>query len=84
MTNIMRVAAGNDWSLAVGSNGKGRTSQANDETGLLPGTLSSNIVDVAAGTYGLALRNDGTTVAWGHNNYVAGGQLSADSGLSNV
>src|SRR5690348_1619877 len=36
MTNVTRVAAGNDWSLAVGSNGKvlfwGRTSQAGDET----------------------------------------------------
>lgn len=88
MTNITRVAAGDDWSLAVGSNGKvlfwGRTSQLGDETGLLPASLSSNMVDVAAGSYGLALRNDGTPLVWGHNNYVPGGQLSADAGLSNV
>lgn len=52
-----------------------------DVNSVLPPALDSNIVDVAAGVYGLALKEDGTPVSWGFNNYVPNGRLLADEGL---
>lgn len=56
-------------------------------TNFTPSSLS-NVVQVAAGgsdrgqeTFGLALKNDGTLVAWGANDF---GQTNVPAGLSNV
>lgn len=47
----------------------------------VPGDLT-NVVAVAAGAYhALALRNDGTVVAWGYDNF---GQVNVPTGLNNV
>ena len=86
--DIARVAGGPDYSLAVTRGGKvlfwGLANGNGAQVGLLPATLNSNIVDVAAGWFGVALRKDSTPVAWGYSPYVPGNQVSADAGLTNI
>jgi alpha-tubulin suppressor-like RCC1 family protein len=82
LSNVVAVAAGDTYSLALradgtvaawGGNGYGRTD--------VPASLS-NVVAVTAGyAHSLALRADGTVVAWGWNGY---GQTNVPSGLSKV
>jgi len=82
LSNVVAVAAGRYYSLAVRSDGtvaawgSNSSGQTNVPSGL------SNVVAVAGGdSHSLALRSDGTVVGWGWNLM---GQTSVPSGLSNV
>lgn len=83
-SNIVAIAAGYQFNLAVTTNGGGTViawGYNGDGQCTVPAGLS-NVVDVAAGTFhSLALLNNGTVVAWGDNDY---GESSVPAGLSNV
>jgi len=82
LSNVISIAAGNNFSLALATNGTitawgdNTYGQAN-----VPASLS-NVVAIAAGGYaGLALKSDGTLATWGRN---LAGLTNPPSGLSNV
>ncbi|MGO8678611.1 MAG: immunoglobulin domain-containing protein [Limisphaerales bacterium] len=82
LTNVVAIAAGADYSLALSGQGTvtawgdNRHGQANVPTYL------ANVVAIAAGDlHCLALLGDGTVTAWGDNSH---GQTSVPAGLSNV
>ena len=84
LSNIVAIAAGYQFNLAVTTNGGGTVvawgyngeGQCNVPAGL------SNVVDVAAGTFhSLALLNNGTVVAWGSD---LDGETNVPAGLTNV
>ena len=82
LTNVVAIAGGSDFSLALqgngtvaawGYNGDGETN--------VPAGLS-NVVAIACGSYHcLALEGNGTVTTWGNNTY---GQSTVPSGLSKV
>jgi len=83
LSNVLAVAGGNDFSLALKSDhtvvawGNNNMGQCNLPAGL------SNVTAIAAamGSFGLALKSDGTVVGWGSNGL---GQVTIPAGLSNV
>jgi hypothetical protein len=82
LNNVIAIAAGSYFSLAVKSDGTvvGWGDNFYSET-TIPSGLS-NVVAVAAGSYfSLALKNDGTVTAWGRNSNF---QTSVPSGLNSV
>ena len=96
LTNIVAIAAGNYHSLALGSDGRvfgwGPTNthvEVGQTNGLppnygqskIPGGLSNVVAIAGGGLHSLALKADGTVVAWGKNNL---GQTNVPSGLTNV
>lgn len=82
LTNIIALAAGNSFSLALRTDG--RVAAWGDNTygqTNLPAGLS-NVTAIAAGTaHALALRSDGSVVAWGDDTY---GQTVVPPGLTGV
>jgi uncharacterized delta-60 repeat protein len=85
-SNAFGIAFGADKSLATGMKVASWASSGNVLTAVPCGL--SNIVAVACGhAYGLAIRSDGTVVAWGgaaYPGYTDYGQTNVPSGLSNV
>ncbi len=80
--NIVAVAAGEEYSLALRNDGTVKAWGANTygQTNVPAGL--SNVVTISAGfEHNLALKNDGTVVAWGDNSY---GKATVPSGLVNV
>jgi alpha-tubulin suppressor-like RCC1 family protein len=78
-TNVLAVAAGDEYSLALKSDG---TVIAWGKTTPVPTGLS-NVVAIAAGRgQNLALKNDGTIVAWGVPTTSA--TITIPTGLSNI
>jgi alpha-tubulin suppressor-like RCC1 family protein len=82
LTNVVAIAAGNGFCLALNADGtvvpwgNNNEGECNLPTGL------SNAVAISAGfRFGAALKNDGTVIAWGDNTY---GQTNIPLGLSNV
>ena len=82
LTNVVAVAGGYDFSLALQANGTvGAWGYNGDGETNVPAGLS-NVLAVAAGSFHcLALESNGTVVAWGNNGY---GQTKLPAGLSNV
>lgn len=77
-TKFTKVDAGEYYSVLLDNTGKVHV--VGD--GPLPPSYLSNVVDVAAGrAHILALRADGSVVAWGDNAF---GQINVPAGLSNV
>ncbi|WP_150107643.1 tail fiber domain-containing protein [Pedosphaera parvula] len=81
-SNVVAIAAGDGFSLALKSDGTVVSSRWNDyDQTTVPAGLS-NVVAIAAGYgFSLALKSDRTVVAWGWNDY---GQTTIPAGLSNV
>ena len=82
LTNVVQIAVGQNFSLALKSDGRvvawGATNYGQT---IVPANLT-NAVQVAAGNYAaFALRSDGTVTAWGYN---AQGQTDVPAGLTNV
>jgi hypothetical protein len=81
-TNILAVAGGGYFSLALRADGTvfGWGNNSNGQTN--PPSNLTNVIGVAAGlNHGLALRRDGTVAAWGAN---WEGETNVPAGLSNV
>jgi alpha-tubulin suppressor-like RCC1 family protein len=85
LTNVMAIAGGSQFCLALNGDGSVTTWGYNDGRTVLPPNLS-NVIGIAAGdVHGLALKMDGTVTAWGATNYGQGyGQTIVPAGLSNV
>jgi alpha-tubulin suppressor-like RCC1 family protein len=85
MTNVVGVAAGGYYNVALRSGGTVGASGGWTATGYIQTVVPpelNNVLDVTAGFYhSLALRADGTVVGWGDNTY---GQCTIPQGLSNV
>jgi len=81
LSNVVGVAAGGEVSYAVQSNGSVRA-WGNIAPTDVP-VSASNVVSLSASPFGhaIALRRDGTVVAWGNNQF---GQTVVPLGLSNV
>jgi alpha-tubulin suppressor-like RCC1 family protein len=81
--NVLAIAAGDNSSLALKSDGTVRVWGDNTygETNVPAGL--SNVVAIAAGEFNdcLALESNGKVVGWGYNSY---GQTNIPAGLSNV
>src|ERR1017187_7144269 len=82
LTEVVAIAAGNSYSLALKDDGTvvawGQNSYG--QTNIPPGL--ENVVAIASGEgHNLALRGDGTVVAWGRNDY---GQTNVPPDLTNV
>ena len=81
VTNIVGVAQGGSFTVALSANGS-VVAWGNNSDGQTNNAPLSNIVAVAAGgSHAMALRNDGKVIAWGNNTY---GQSIVPTGLSNV
>ncbi len=81
LSNVVAIAAGGSFSLALRGDGTLLEWGGNNSVTNLPTNLTS-IVGIAAGAnHALALRADGTVVAWGLN---TSGQTNVPAGLSNV
>jgi len=81
LSNVIAVAAGSAYSLALREDGTVYAWGINASATNLPPGLSG-IVGIAAGrNHALALRSNGTVVAWGYN---SSGQTNVPVGLSNV
>ncbi len=91
-TNVVAIAAGNTYSLALKSDGKMLT-WGDDKYGQLgndsaianqptPVTVSgaTNIVGIAGGSHSLALKSDGKMLAWGNGGF---GQLGNNNATTN-
>jgi alpha-tubulin suppressor-like RCC1 family protein len=82
LTNVVGLAAGGAFGLALRSDGKVSAWGYNGSGAINPPASLTNIVQIAATSgSGLALRNDGTVVAWGDNNF---GKTNVPTGLNNV
>ncbi len=81
--NVVKIAAGDNYNLALDRDGKVHFWQFNDGyNGQLPAELDSGVVDVACmGGYPYALQNDHTIVSWG---VAPGGWNVPPAGLNNV
>ncbi len=79
LSNVIAVAGGSDFSLALRADGTvygwGTGTSTNVPAGL------NNVVAISASGHALAVRADGMVVAWGSNNF---GQTNVPPGLSNV
>ncbi|MEI6786536.1 MAG: immunoglobulin domain-containing protein, partial [Verrucomicrobiota bacterium] len=84
LTNVVAIAAGDDYALAVKSDGTvaawGETANPFGQTDV-PVGLSGVIAVAADSMHSVALKADGTVVAWGGNQF---GQTNVPSGLNNV
>ncbi len=81
LSNVVAIAAGGNFSLALRGDGTLYEWGGNAAVTNLPTNLTS-IVRIAAGAnHALALRANGTVVAWGLN---TSGQTNVPAGLSNV
>jgi alpha-tubulin suppressor-like RCC1 family protein len=81
LSNVIAVAAGSSYSLALRGDGTVLQWGANNSVANVPANLSG-IVGIAAGlNHALALRSNGTLVAWGLG---SSGQTNVPAGLSNV
>jgi Concanavalin A-like lectin/glucanases superfamily/Regulator of chromosome condensation (RCC1) repeat/Immunoglobulin domain/Immunoglobulin I-set domain len=88
LSNVVAIAAGNNFSLALLTNGTVRAWGLNSNGQLGDGTYTqrntnvvvsglSNVVAIAAGSAnGLALKSDGTVVIWGYTNYGLSGNFT--------
>jgi alpha-tubulin suppressor-like RCC1 family protein len=96
LTNVAAVASGDYHCLALRSDGTvvawgstnyviqdGRTNYGVNNFGQssVPSNLSNVVAVAGGGLHSLALRADGTLVAWGRNNF---GQTNVPPGLTNV
>jgi len=97
LTNVVAVAGGGYHSLALKSDGTvvgwvgtntlfiqdNRTNivSVNDGAGIVPTNLSNVVAIAGGGFHSLALKSDGTVVAWGLTN---SGQTTVPLGLTNV
>lgn len=81
--NIVKIAAGDNYNLALDRDGKVHFWQFNDGyNGNLPAALDSGVVDVGCmGGYPYALKSDHTIVSWG---VAPGGWNTPPAGLNNV
>ena len=82
LTNVVAIAAGSDYSLALKADGT-VVGWGNNFYGqiTIPAGLT-NVVAIAAGDlHSLALKADGTVVGWGDNSY---GETTIPGGLTNV
>src|SRR5438309_6603740 len=80
-TNVVATAAGDQFGVALKTDGKVLNWGAPPYGLPVPSDLS-NVVQIAVGDlHTLALRNDGTVVVWGYNGY---GQSIIPEDLSNV
>lgn len=71
-TNITKVAAGNNHSVALSADGRVLAWGDNTYRQTEVPTAAANAVDVAAGdNFGLALRMDGKVIGWGFSNAVS-------------
>jgi hypothetical protein len=81
-TNVVAIAAGSSYSLALRADGKAVGWGRNDYGQTTIPDSATNVVAVAAGMqYSLALRADRTVVGWGNNNY---GQTAIPGNATNV
>lgn len=78
-TNVLAVAAGDEYSLALKSDG---TVIAWGKTTPVPTGLSNVVAIASGGGQNLALKNDGTIVAWGIPANSA--TVNVPAGLSNI
>jgi alpha-tubulin suppressor-like RCC1 family protein len=82
---IKAIAAGDNHSLGLKADGTLVNYQFGDTSGytpLIPPAGLSNVVAISCGGYfDMALKSDGTVVAWGNN---GAGQTNVPAGLSNV
>ena len=82
LKNVVSLAAGGAFSLALKSDGTVVAWGSNNEgQSSIPNNLNNVVKIAAGGAHNLALKSDGTVVAWGQNNY---GQVNVPSGLNNV
>jgi alpha-tubulin suppressor-like RCC1 family protein len=82
LSDIVAVAAGEFFSLALRANGTVVAWGRSDLNETMVPTNLANVVAVAAGAdHSLALRADGTVVSWGWNDW---GQANVPAGLTNV
>jgi hypothetical protein len=81
-TNIIAVAAGRLFNLALRSDGTVLGWGDNQSGQTTIPAEATNTVGIAAGSgHALGLKADGTVIAWGNNNF---GQINVPPGLSNV
>lgn len=82
VTGVIAIAAGNEHSLALKSDGTvvGWGNNGSAQT-TIPAGLSGVIAIAAGGSHSLALKSDGTVVGWGNNHY---GQRTIPAGLSGI
>jgi alpha-tubulin suppressor-like RCC1 family protein len=81
LSNVIAVAGGTSYSLALRADGSIYVWGFNNPATNVPPDLSG-VVRIATGpNFALALRGDGTVVAWGSN---TSGQTNVPAGLSNV
>jgi alpha-tubulin suppressor-like RCC1 family protein len=78
-TNVMAVAAGDEYSLALKGDG---TVIAWGKTTAVPTGLSNVVAIAAGGGQNLALKNDGTIIAWGTP--ITSATTNIPAGLSNI
>ncbi len=78
LTNVNAVAAGENHTLALMSDGSVR-SWGSMTT--VPATATSIVAIAAGNLHNLAVKNDGTVIAWGGNDY---GQTTVPSGIANA
>jgi outer membrane protein assembly factor BamB len=82
LSNVVAIAAGMEFSLALTAEGRVVAWGANPNDWTTVPSQLNNVVAIAAGSlHSLALTADGRVVGWGYNLY---GQATAPSGLSNV
>jgi Regulator of chromosome condensation (RCC1) repeat len=82
LTNVVAIAAGSDWGLALKADGTvvGWGDSSNGQISI-PTGLTNVVAIVAGNLHSLALKADGTVVGWGYNNY---GETTIPAGLANV
>lgn len=80
LSNVLSIAGGYDYSLAVKSDGTVVGWGDTNERAIPPG-LSSVVAVAIGGRHTLALKSNGTVTAWGNNTY---GQTTIPAGLNGV
>lgn len=82
LSNIVSIAAGGFFGLALGNDGTVRGWGANDAGEIDIPLNVTNVVAISAGSFSaVALRRDGTVVTWGDDTF---GQTEVPAGLNNV
>jgi hypothetical protein len=82
LTNVVVIAAGGEFSLALKADGTVVAWGGNDHGELAVPAGLANVIDIEAGYFqSLALKRDGTIVGWGNNSY---GQSNVPSGVVNA
>jgi alpha-tubulin suppressor-like RCC1 family protein len=82
LSNVVAIAAGGYFSMALGSDGTVRAwgDSGSGET-TLPAGLSDVVAIAGGGYFGLALQSNGKVAAWGDDGF---GESTVPAGLSNV